>query len=49
MGDTGEDGLQLHARDVVPFATRGEEDRGFAPYVGIVRDRQSRLIRGLAR
>ena len=30
MGETGEDGLQLHARDVVPFAPRGEEDRGFA-------------------
>jgi hypothetical protein len=30
MGETGEDGLQLHARDVVPFAARGEEDRGFA-------------------
>lgn len=57
MGETGEDGLQLH-EDQEPYRPRREMEchsqhgRGgprLCPYVGIVRNRQSRLIRGLAR
>jgi hypothetical protein len=57
MGETGEDGLQLHEdqepyRPVARWSAIRSTGRGgprFCPYVGIVRNRQSRLIRGLAR
>ena len=57
MGETGEDGLQLH-EDQEPYRPRREIEchpqhearrTAICPYVGIVRNRQSRLIRGLAK
>ena len=57
MGETGEDGLQLH-EDQEPYRPRREMEchsqhgarrTAACPYVGIVRNRQSRLVRGPSR
>jgi len=57
MGETGEDGLRLH-EDQEPYRLRREMERhsqhgamrtAVCPYVGVARNRQSRLIGGPAR